>query len=63
MTFGIGLIVIEKFVGVPVQVTPAFVASGVTVIFPTMCWFWFADKFDAVKEGIVPWLAAPKPIS
>ena len=58
-TLGIGLTVIVKVIGVPVQVVPALVYEGVTVIVATTG---ALLAFVAVKDAILPDPAAARPM-
>ena len=57
-TVGVGFTVMVKFCGVPLQVAPAFVYDGVTVIVAVMA---VVPALVAVKLGMLPDPLAPKP--
>ena len=57
-TVGAGFTVMIKFCGVPVQVAPALVYDGVTVMVAVMA---VVPALVAVKLGMLPDPLAPKP--
>ena len=59
-TVGVGFTVMIKFCGVPVQVAPALVYDGVTVIVAVIA---VVPALVAVKLGMLPDPLAPKPIA
>ena len=58
-TVGAGFTVMVKFRGVPVQVAPALVYDGVTVMVAVMA---VVPALVAVKLGMLPDPLAPKPM-
>ena len=59
-TVGLGFTVMIKFCGVPLQVAPALVYDGVTVIVAVIA---VVPALVAVKLGMLPDPLAPKPIA
>ena len=59
-TVGVGFTVMVKFCGVPLQVTPALVYDGVTVMVAVIG---VVPALIAVKLGMLPDPLAPKPIA
>jgi hypothetical protein len=59
-TVGVGFTVMIKFCGVPLQVAPALVYDGVTVMVAVMA---VVPALVAVKLGMLPDPLAPKPIA
>ena len=60
VTVGVGFTVMVKVRGVPLQVAPALVYDGVTVIVPDIG---VVPALVAVKLGMLPLPLAPKPIA
>ena len=60
VTVGAGFTVMIKFCGVPLQVAPALVYDGVTVMVAVMA---VVPALLAVKLDILPLPLAPKPIA
>ena len=58
-TVGAGFTVMVKFCGVPLQVVPALVYDGVTVMVAVMA---VVPALVAVKLGMLPLPLAPKPM-
>ena len=59
-TVGVGFTVMVKFCGVPVQVAPALVYDGVTVMVAVMA---VVPALVAVKLGMLPLPLAPRPMA
>ena len=59
-TVGVGFTVMVKVRGVPLQVAPALVYEGVTVMVAVMA---VVPALVAVKLGMLPLPLAPKPIA